>query len=350
MTNAAPDAPSSDARRSGSGASSASDLPSAAPLPTSSMESVFGFLDAAKMNGSTGLGSSGGSAFPMSTPVASAPAPPAAPSVPDTSSPVDPEMTGSIDSLAGSVDIADATPKVAAKHLVGPRPPGLDTADQPDAAGYGPSAADLGGCGFGFSAALQTAANKCIAQSVSVVDNDVQKFDEIRKILVKLFRGDSTLIFCSTQDACLRLSRHVHRQSRVPCAVVHEGLSQRERDRALQMFKTGRMPILVSTDLGAQSLDIKNITSVINFDPAPSTTEYVRRIGSHAARDVHTFLTRDPVGIQRGRGIAQVLTSGSQPVPPSLRALIGDGGREEPEARGHMWVRAAGKLAASRVA
>jgi ATP-dependent RNA helicase DDX3X len=64
-----------------------------------------------------------------------------------------------------------------------------------------------------------------------------------------------------------------------PASSIHGDKGQREREEALKLFKTGRTPILVATDVAARGLDIPNVTQVINFDLPSNVDDYVHRIG-----------------------------------------------------------------------
>ncbi|NXX97665.1 DDX4 helicase, partial [Centropus bengalensis] len=54
---------------------------------------------------------------------------------------------------------------------------------------------------------------------------------------------------------------------------------QREREVALEDFRSGRCPVLVATSVAARGLDIENVQHVINFDLPSTIDEYVHRIG-----------------------------------------------------------------------
>jgi ATP-dependent RNA helicase DeaD len=56
-------------------------------------------------------------------------------------------------------------------------------------------------------------------------------------------------------------------------------MSQGQRDGVMLSFKSGRLPILVATDVAARGLDISSVTHVINFDVPTSPDVYVHRIG-----------------------------------------------------------------------
>lgn len=60
---------------------------------------------------------------------------------------------------------------------------------------------------------------------------------------------------------------------------IHGDRLQEQRERAIDDFKTGRMPILVATAVAARGLDIQNVAHVINFDLPNMIEEYVHRIG-----------------------------------------------------------------------
>jgi superfamily II DNA/RNA helicase len=62
-------------------------------------------------------------------------------------------------------------------------------------------------------------------------------------------------------------------------AVIHGDKEQRERDYIINQFKSGRVPVLVATDVAARGLDIKDVNLVVNFDFPNQIEDYVHRIG-----------------------------------------------------------------------
>jgi ATP-dependent RNA helicase DeaD len=60
---------------------------------------------------------------------------------------------------------------------------------------------------------------------------------------------------------------------------LHGDMSQGSRDGVMLAFKSGRLPILVATDVAARGLDISSVTHVVNFDVPTSPDVYVHRIG-----------------------------------------------------------------------
>ncbi|CAG9330415.1 unnamed protein product [Blepharisma stoltei] len=63
------------------------------------------------------------------------------------------------------------------------------------------------------------------------------------------------------------------------CGSIHGDKDQPQREKVLRDFKSGKVPILVATDVAARGLDIPNVTNVINFDTPNAIEDYVHRIG-----------------------------------------------------------------------
>jgi ATP-dependent RNA helicase DeaD len=60
---------------------------------------------------------------------------------------------------------------------------------------------------------------------------------------------------------------------------LHGDMSQGSRDGVMLSFKSGRVPVLIATDVAARGLDVSTVTHVINFDVPNSPDVYVHRIG-----------------------------------------------------------------------
>ncbi len=65
-------------------------------------------------------------------------------------------------------------------------------------------------------------------------------------------------------------------------AIMHGDISQRERERALEQLRGGKVRILVATNVAARGLDIQDVTHVINYEVPQTVDEYVHRIGRTA--------------------------------------------------------------------
>jgi len=88
----------------------------------------------------------------------------------------------------------------------------------------------------------------------------------------------SALIFCRTrlevETVVEALKAHGHRAE-----ALHGGMEQRQRDRVMQLFRTGKVELLVATDVAARGLDIEHLSHVVNYDVPASAEGYVHRIG-----------------------------------------------------------------------
>jgi ATP-dependent RNA helicase RhlE len=86
-------------------------------------------------------------------------------------------------------------------------------------------------------------------------------------------------------------------------AGLHANKSQSQRKHALDNFRSGKLQILVATDIAARGLDIAAISHVVNFDIPDSATTYIHRIGrtGRAARsgDAFTLVTPEDRGMVR---------------------------------------------------
>ena len=63
---------------------------------------------------------------------------------------------------------------------------------------------------------------------------------------------------------------------------MHGGHEQNKRTRVLEGFHSGKIHVLVATDVAARGLDIKNVSYVFNFDVPKTVDEYTHRIGRTA--------------------------------------------------------------------
>ena len=97
--------------------------------------------------------------------------------------------------------------------------------------------------------------------------------------LVEHLRGNySTLVFVRTKRGAERLVTKLVRRD-VQAAALHGDMSQNARQRALRQFESGKVAVLVATDVAARGLDLDDITHVINFDPPEEDKGYVHRTG-----------------------------------------------------------------------
>lgn len=159
-----------------------------------------------------------------------------------------------------------------------------------------------------------------ITQKVEYVE-DVDK----RSVLLDILHthgGGLTLIFVETKRMADSLSDFLINQN-FPATSIHGDRTQRERERALEMFRNGRCPILVATAVAARGLDIPNVTHVVNYDLPTDIDDYVHRIGrtGRAGNTGHStaFFNRGNRGVVRD--LIELLKEANQEVPAFLETI-----------------------------
>lgn len=104
-----------------------------------------------------------------------------------------------------------------------------------------------------------------------------QKYDLLEALLART-NYDSVIIFCSTKMMADKVAHRLKAEKHA-VAVLHADRTQRERQEALEGFKSGRFEVLVATDLAARGLDIQGVSHVVNYDVPSHPEDYVHRIG-----------------------------------------------------------------------
>jgi ATP-dependent RNA helicase RhlE len=92
---------------------------------------------------------------------------------------------------------------------------------------------------------------------------------------------DRVLIFSRTKHGADRIVKQLA-ASGIPAAAIHGNKSQPQRERALEEFKSGKVKILIATDIAARGIDVSGVSHVINFDLPNVSEQYVHRIGRTA--------------------------------------------------------------------
>ena len=94
-------------------------------------------------------------------------------------------------------------------------------------------------------------------------------------------RAGRSIIFCRTRAGVDRLGGEMQLDS-IPLSTLHGGLNQRQRDRAMNKFSTGRSMVLIATDVAARGIDVEGVNCVIHYDPPDDGKAYKHRSGRTA--------------------------------------------------------------------
>jgi ATP-dependent RNA helicase DDX3X len=99
---------------------------------------------------------------------------------------------------------------------------------------------------------------------------------------------------------------------------IHGDRTQWEREQALKDFKTGKMRVLVATEVAARGLDVDNVTHVINYELPTEFSSYVHRIGRTGRAGntgTATAYFNEKSNAPVAKDFAKFLRDSKQPVP-----------------------------------
>ena len=145
-----------------------------------------------------------------------------------------------------------------------------------------------------FSKEIKTLANEFLHHPVLVeatpenttvdkIDQIVYRVDKAKKtdLIIKLIsEGDwqQVLVFTRTKHGANKLSEKMEKAG-ISSSAIHGNKSQGARTKALAGFKSGKVRVLVATDIAARGLDIPLLPHVINFELPNIPEDYIHRIG-----------------------------------------------------------------------
>jgi ATP-dependent RNA helicase DeaD len=114
--------------------------------------------------------------------------------------------------------------------------------------------------------------------------------------ILDIEKAQLALVFCSTKKMVDQLA-HKLRAYGYSADAIHGDLTQAARDKVMQKFRSGKLRVLIATDVAARGLDIEGITHVINYDIPENPEDYVHRIGRTARAGKEgkaiTFVSQD---------------------------------------------------------
>ncbi|MBN8715625.1 MAG: DEAD/DEAH box helicase [Xanthomonadales bacterium] len=171
---------------------------------------------------------------------------------------------------------------------------------------------------------VQVAAQNTVVETISHHAHPVdaaKKRELLIDILARRHR-EQVLVFGKTKHGCNRLAEQLEKAG-LPALAIHGNKSQAARQKALSEFKSGRVRILVATDVAARGLDIPQLPLVINHDLPMVAEDYVHRIGrtgrNGASGEAISLVSPDEANLLRqiqkllGREITMETVPGFEP-------------------------------------
>jgi superfamily II DNA/RNA helicase len=101
------------------------------------------------------------------------------------------------------------------------------------------------------------------------------------EVVARILQSESsgrTIVFTRTKRQAQRLADELKERG-FPTSPLHGDMAQDARERALKRFRTGRVQVLVATDVAARGIDVEAVTHVINYECPDDEKTYLHRIG-----------------------------------------------------------------------
>lgn len=140
----------------------------------------------------------------------------------------------------------------------------------------------------------KTITAKTISQRYLITNGFARKFDALSKIM-ESEDFDGMLIFVRTKVQTVELAEKLINQG-YSCSALNGDIQQSQRIRTVEQLKSGKLDILVATDVAARGLDVTRVSHVINFDIPFDNEAYIHRIGrtGRAGRNGEAILFVNP--------------------------------------------------------
>lgn len=111
--------------------------------------------------------------------------------------------------------------------------------------------------------------------------NDDQKNLLVKHVLAQKEDFNRIILFTSSKSKVSEIVRFLNKNG-FKAKGISSNLDQEEREEVLRGFRSGRIPVLVATDVMSRGIDIKEIEMVINYDAPKDAEDYVHRVGRTA--------------------------------------------------------------------
>jgi ATP-dependent RNA helicase DeaD len=104
---------------------------------------------------------------------------------------------------------------------------------------------------------------------------------EKEEAVLKLLRTqgfERVMIFCNTKVMCQRLGDDLKRAG-LDAECLHGDIRQVTREKTMQQFRSGALPVLIATDVASRGIDVDDVDCVLNYDVPEENEYYIHRIG-----------------------------------------------------------------------
>jgi len=149
-----------------------------------------------------------------------------------------------------------------------------------------------------------------------------EKVDALARIL-QVSAADATIVFVRTKGACDEVGAELIARG-VSAAAINGDVPQKERERIIERLRTGKLDVLVATDVAARGLDVDRIDLVVNFDAPGEVESYTHRIGrtGRAGRSGEALTFFTPREMSRLRLIERYTKTTLEQITPPTQADV----------------------------
>ncbi len=149
-----------------------------------------------------------------------------------------------------------------------------------------------------------------------------------KDLLIHLYKEQqwhSAIVFASTKRGVDILTRSLNKMD-VAVESIHGDKDQKEREATLGRFRSGKVKVLIATDVMSRGIDVDDISHIINYDVPNDVDDYIHRIGRTARAEstgnAVTFVSR-----RDWRSMLEIIDSkGLDIIEEDVPAEIGKGG------------------------
>ncbi len=104
---------------------------------------------------------------------------------------------------------------------------------------------------------------------------------EKQQAMLRILRSgafERVIVFCNTKVMCQSLSDELRRAG-IQADCLHGDIRQATRERTMDAFRRGKLPVLIATDVASRGIDVDDVDGVINYDVPDENEYYIHRIG-----------------------------------------------------------------------
>ncbi len=122
-----------------------------------------------------------------------------------------------------------------------------------------------------------------VVPKISQVFYEVRESEKINalKRLLDVEDPELAIVFCHTKREVDEVAMQLQ-ETGFNAAALHGDFTQAHRDEVMNKFRSGKLDVLVATDVAARGLDIQNVSHVINYSIPQNPESYIHRIGRTA--------------------------------------------------------------------